>query len=172
MIREATLSDLDRCFEIEHLSYDGDEAANKDKIKRRIEQYPQGFIVLETEGTVMGFINSGATHQVVMSEEAIKEMVGHDSAGKKVVVMSVVVHPGVQGKGYGRQLMETFIRKMQSLEKESIHLMCQAFYIPFYEQFGFTLEGKSESEHGGLKWYEMSLTLPKAAVKLDTVAPI
>jgi ribosomal protein S18 acetylase RimI-like enzyme len=172
MIREATLSDLDRCFEIEHLSYDGDEAANKDKIKRRIEQYPQGFIVLETEGTVMGFINSGATDHVEMSDDAIKEMIGHNPSGSKIVIMSVVVHPGVQGKGYGKQLMESFITRMQSFGKSSIHLMCQKIYVPFYEQFGFQLHGASQSEHGGLQWFEMSLTLPKTDVALDILAPI
>ena len=58
-IRSVKESDLDRCFEIESVSYAGDEAASKEKILKRIKTYPEGFIVLENEVEIIGFINSG-----------------------------------------------------------------------------------------------------------------
>ena len=90
-IRIVNKQDLDRCFEIESVSYSGDEAATKDKILKRINTFPEGFIVLENDREIIGFINSGACHQVELSDEDFKELVGHDSEGKHVVIHSVVV---------------------------------------------------------------------------------
>lgn len=91
---------LDRCYEIERTAYEGDEAATRGKIATRIHQYPQGFVVLERKGEVIGFINSGCADEVVMADEAFKELVGHNPAAPNVVIMSVVIAPEQQGQGY------------------------------------------------------------------------
>ena len=52
------------------MAYEGDEAATFAKIDKRIADYPQGFVVMEMSGKVIGFINSGCAHDVVMSDEA------------------------------------------------------------------------------------------------------
>lgn len=158
-IREVTVSDLDRCFEIETVSYQGDEAANKEKILKRIKTYPQGFIVLEVNGEIAGFINSGATHKVELSDEAFKELVGHDPDGAHIVIMSVVVHPDYQGRGFAGQLMSHFISKMKELNKSSIHLICQTGLIEMYGRQGFKYICESDSSHGNMNWHEMSLKL-------------
>ena len=49
-------------------------------------------------GEVAGFVNSGAAFDVQMSDEAFKELIGHDPAGPNVVIMSVVVHPDTRGR--------------------------------------------------------------------------
>ena len=159
MIREVTNKDLDRCFLIETISYEGDESASKERILKRITNYPEGFVVLETNNEIAGFINSGATNEVKLSDEEFKELIGHDPTGKHVVIMSVVVHPDHQGNGYADQLMRYFIAKMENLKKSSINLICQSNLIRLYERHGFVLLGKSESSHGGLEWYEMSKIL-------------
>lgn len=158
-IREVHLDDLDRCFDIESVSYAGDEAASREKIHTRIETYPQGFIVIEIDGEVVGFINSGATHKVELSDEEFKELVGHDPSGPYIVIMSVVVHPDFQGRGLAGQLLKTFIEKMRAMNKQEIHLICQSELIGLYSKYGFQLLGESGSDHGGLSWYEMSLGL-------------
>ncbi|UCH41207.1 MAG: GNAT family N-acetyltransferase [Gammaproteobacteria bacterium] len=158
-IRIVREQDLDRCFEIESVSYAGDEAATRDKILKRINTYPEGFIVLEIDGQIAGFINSGATHKVELSSEEFKELVGHDPGGKHVVILSVVVHPAFQGKGMASKLMNNFIDRMRTLGKSDIYLICQTELIDMYAKFGFTSLGVSESDHGGLSWNEMSLSL-------------
>ena len=160
-IREVTKQDLDRCFEIESVSYSGEEAASRDKILKRINTYPEGFIVLENEQEIIGFINSGATHSVELSNEEFKELVGHDPAGKHIVILSVVVHPAYQRKGMAGKLMRNFIGRMKSLGKSDIHLICQAELIEMYASYGFTDRGASASNHGGMSWNEMSLSLRK-----------
>jgi len=158
-IREVKVEDLDRCFEIESVSYEGDEAASKEKILKRISTYPEGFIVLEENNTIAGFINCGACHRVELSDEEFKELVGHDNEGKYVVIMSVVVHPKFQGKGYAKKLMDSFINKMQKMQKKEIHLICQTSLIDMYAKSGYQYIGESQSDHGGLSWHEMYLTL-------------
>ncbi|WP_370280438.1 GNAT family N-acetyltransferase [Pontibacterium sp.] len=158
-IGNVTERDLDRCYEIETVSYGGDEAASKEKILKRIRTYPEGFTVLENEREIIGFINAGATDNVVLSDEDFKELVGHDPNGKKIVIMSVVVHPDYQGQGMAGKLMDDFIGRMKLMGKDEIYLICQKELITMYAKFGYQDLGPSESDHGGLSWHEMSLSL-------------
>lgn len=160
-IRSVTALDLDRCFEIETVSYSGDEAASKEKILKRIKTYPEGFIVLENAEEIIGFVNSGATHSVELSDEAFKDLVGHDPSGEHIVVMSVVVHPDYQGKGMAGKLIRSFIDSMKTLGKAEIHLICQTELVKMYAKYGFDYLGESNSNHGGMKWHDMSLKLNK-----------
>jgi ribosomal protein S18 acetylase RimI-like enzyme len=115
--------------------------------------------VLENEQEIIGFINSGATDDVQLSDEDFKDLIGHDANGRYIVIMSVVVHPDYQGKSMASVLMKHFIESMQDLGKEEIFLICQTELIGLYEKFDFVLMGKSNSDHGGLSWHDMSLTL-------------
>lgn len=157
--RNARPSDAARCFEIESLAYEGDEAATLEKIATRIRQYPEGFLLIESEGTVVGFINCGCAHQVEMSDEAFKELIGHDPDAPNVVILSVVVDPSHQGKGLSRALMTEFVKRMRQMQKTTIHLMCREHHVSLYEKFGYRYHGPSASDHGGMSWREMSMTL-------------
>ncbi|MDH1012883.1 GNAT family N-acetyltransferase [Pseudomonas nicosulfuronedens] len=160
--RTAIPADTDRCFEIETTAYEGDEAATREKIATRIAQYPEGFLIMELDGEIIGFINSGCAFEVVMSDEAFKELVGHDAAAPNVVIMSVVIDPAQQGKGYASLLMRTFIERMTGLGKRTIHLMCKDRHVPLYERMGYRYVKPSASDHGGMAWHEMVMELAHA----------
>jgi ribosomal protein S18 acetylase RimI-like enzyme len=157
--RQAVPSDTDRCFEIETSAYEGDEAATRAKIATRIAQYPQGFVVMELDGEVVGFINSGCAFDVVMSDEAFKELVGHDPDAPNVVIMSVVIDPARQGQGYSSLLMRTFVSQMSAMGKKTIHLMCKERHVALYRHLGYSYVKPSPSDHGGMSWHEMVMTL-------------
>lgn len=157
--RAPTLQDAERCYAIEIGAYEGDEAATLEKIRTRIAQYPEGFLLLEAHGEIAGFINSGCAFEVVMSDEAFKELVGHDPQAPNVVIMSVVVDTAHQGKGYARQLMEEFIQRMRALHKQTIHLMCKEQHVELYRKMGYQYVRPSPSEHGGMAWHEMVMAL-------------
>ncbi|MFO3720539.1 GNAT family N-acetyltransferase [Pseudomonas sp. HLMP] len=157
--RQATSRDVDRCYQIETAAYEGDEAATREKIATRIAQYPEGFLVLELDGEVIGFINSGCADEVVVSDEAFKELVGHDPQGANVVIMSVVVDPAFQGRGFAGQLMTRFVAQMRQRGKASIHLMCKARHVGMYEKMGYRYVRPSASDHGGMAWHEMVMPL-------------
>ncbi len=155
--RTAMPADTSRCYQIEISAYEGDEAATREKIATRIEQYPQGFLIMELEGQIIGFINSGCAHQVVMSDEEFKELVGHDAEAPNVVIMSVVIDPEHQGKGYASLMMRTFIERMQAMSKKTIHLMCKERHVELYKRMGYGYMKPSISDHGGMAWHEMVL---------------
>ena len=157
--RNALPSDAAHCFDIETTAYEGDEAATLEKIATRSAQYPQGFLILEADGEVVGFINSGCAHKVVMSDEAFKELVGHAAEAPNVVIMSVVVDPAHQGKGYSKVLMIEFVQRMRAMDKRTIHLMCKEQHVPLYTRMGYTYVRPSPSDHGGMAWHEMVMTL-------------
>ncbi len=157
--RHALPSDAERCHAIEIGAYEGDEAATLAKIRTRIAQYPQGFLVMELEGQVIGFINSGCAHEVVMSDEAFKELVGHDAGAANVVIMSVVIDPAFQGRGYAGLMMKTFVERMRQAGKRTIHLMCKERHVALYERQGYGYVRPSPSQHGGMSWHEMLMAL-------------
>lgn len=158
-MRPARPADAKRCFAIETAAYEGDEAATLEKISTRIRLYPEGFLILETGGEVAGFINSGCAHVVEMSDEAFKDLIGHDADAPNVVILSVVVDPAFQGKGLSRTLMEAFVAQMRDRGKATIHLMCKAHHVPLYEKFGYRYDRPSASDHGGMTWHDMSMPL-------------
>ncbi|EPQ0971262.1 GNAT family N-acetyltransferase [Citrobacter farmeri] len=159
LFRQAVPADVDRCYEIETLAYEGDEAATREKIATRIQRYPQGFMCMELNGEVAGFINAGCAWEVVMSDEEFKELVGHDPDAPNAVIMSVVVHPDFQGKGYSSLMMREFVTRMKAMRKKTIHLMCKDRHVDLYAHFGYRYVKPSESDHGGMAWHEMVMAL-------------
>ncbi|KZY62359.1 GNAT family acetyltransferase [Oleiphilus sp. HI0071] len=157
--RHVKPEDLDRCFEIEQAGFSREEAATREKIEHRIRTYPEGFLVAENQTQIAGFVNSGACHTVALSDEDFKELLGHDPDGPHIVVMSVVVHPEYQGKGFAGALVKHFIEQMRAMSKEDIYLICQTELIGFYEKYGFNYLAPSESDHGGRAWHDMRLDL-------------
>ncbi|MBS0455251.1 MAG: GNAT family N-acetyltransferase [Proteobacteria bacterium] len=157
--RQAVASDADRCFQIETSAYEGDEAATREKIATRIEQYPQGFLVMELAGQVIGFINSGCAYEVVLADEAFKELVGHDAQAPEVVIMSVAIDPALQGQGHSALMMRRFVEQMRGLGKNNIHLMCKQRHVGLYERLGYRYVRPSASDHGGMAWHEMVMAL-------------
>ena len=169
-LRQAEPRDAARCYAIESSAYEGDEAATAEKIALRIAQYPAGFLVLECDGVLVGFINSGCAHQVEMADEAFKELIGHDPAAANVVIMSVVLDPAWQGHGYAGLLMRAFIQRMQAAGKQAIHLMCKPQHVALYTHMGYQYVQPSASLHGGMQWHEMVLPLGAAGQPRNSTA--
>lgn len=157
--RNARPADAARCYAIEISAYEGDEAATLEKITTRIAQYPEGFLILQDDAEVVGFINSGCAYDVVMSDEAFKELVGHSPEAPNVVIMSVVVDPAHQGKGYAKALMVEFVQRMRAMGKQSIHLMCKEQHVSLYTRMGYEYVQPSPSDHGGMAWHEMVMAI-------------
>ncbi len=159
LIRHAKIEDIGSCHVIEAACFDPSEAATERKILKRLQDYTEGFIVAELDRRVIGFINSAATDRPDLSDEQLKDMVGHDPAGKNLVIFSLAVTPEFQGKGISRQLLEVYTRQARQKNKASIMLLCKPYLVPFYQKMGFVDCGKSASSHGGFEWHEMRMNL-------------
>lgn len=158
-IRQVTPNDLDACFNLESICFLPSEAASRKNIRTRIENYPEGFLVAEYQGSVIGHINSGSCNQDDITDEDFKALVGHESDGSNNVVFSLAVLPEFQGKGIARQLLSRFAEISLANHKQKILLLCKADLRAFYQKLGFTSLGQSASTHGGFIWYEMEKIL-------------
>jgi ribosomal protein S18 acetylase RimI-like enzyme len=157
-IRHVERSDLDACHFIESVCYTSD-AASKEKIQKRIDIFPEGFLVAELKGRIVGMINSGGTNKEDISDDAFKDMVGHEHTGKNIVVFSLAVLPEYQGRGVSKKLLSKFIGVSRDMRKQKILLICKSGLIPYYHKYGFVYGGKSRSTLGGFEWHEMYLQL-------------
>ncbi len=158
-IRPVKPDDTAACHAVEVRCFPPREAATEAKIRRRQEQYPEGFLVADEDGRVAGFINSGATNEPDLAKEEFKDLVGHDPAGRSLVVLSLAVRPDRQGRGISRQLLEAFVNEARARGQSAILLLCKESLRPFYEKFGFVDSGLSAATHGGVEWREMRLEL-------------
>ena len=157
-IRHVRDHDLNVCYAIESVCYISD-AATREKIQKRIQLFPEGFLVAESEGRIIGIINSASTNKEDITDEAFKDMVGHVRDGKNIVIFSLAVLTEFQGAGVSKKLMTKFIEISKALKKEKILLICKSELIPYYHKHGFFYGGKSRSTLGGFEWHEMYLPL-------------
>src|SRR5512145_2534845 len=159
IIRNVLPRDLDECYLVETSGFPPEEAATRETIERRIDTFPQGFVVAEMDGRVVGMLDSAATDKEDISDEELKQLIGHDIHGKNMVVFALAVLPEFQKRGIANQLMSRFVEDARERKKENVLLMCKQHLIAYYERMGFAHIGLSKSTHGGAEWHEMRLAL-------------
>ena len=159
IIRQVDPDDFTGCHTVESRSFPPGEAAWATSITTRIETYPEGYLVAEQDGRIVGHMNSGSTHKDDISDVSFKQLVGHDPDGRNIVVFTLSVLPEHRGKGIAELLLNQFIELSHGLGKEAILLLCKEELIPFYQRFGFDRMGLSTSTHGNAVWHQMRLNL-------------
>ena len=157
-VRQVRIADLDACAWIEETCYEG-HGASRARIERRIREYPEGFWVAVSGSRVTGFINSGCILRDDISDEQLKDLVGHDPEGRNSVIFSLAVQPEFQGRGIARSLLERFIRESRESGMHSILLICREELMLFYNRFGFVYRAPSRATYAGVPWHEMALDL-------------
>ena len=165
-IRYATRDDLDACHHIESACFLPSEAASRASIETRIKIFPEGFLVAEIDGKVVGQLNSGATDLDDITDEAFKKLIGHTPTGKHLVIFSLSVLPDYQGQGIAGQLLRRYACEAESNGRAAILLLCKSELIPYYQRFGFIDRGISASTHGGVEWHEMARIFCKSVSPL------
>jgi ribosomal protein S18 acetylase RimI-like enzyme len=162
-IRQVTADDLETCFVVETACFSPAESAEKETIALRIAKFPQGFLVAELGGQLVGMLNSGCTNKTDLCDEDLKKLMGHDPDGGNLVVFSLAVHPKFQKRGIARRLMLCFFETACRLKKQKILLICKQELIGYYRGLGFAHLGESKSTHGGSVWHEMAFSVDKYA---------
>ena len=159
MIRNVQPKDLDECYIVETSGFSPEEAATRETIQLRIDLFPEGFFVAELDGRIVGMVNGAATNKDDISDEELKQLIGHDAGGRNMVIFALAVLPEFQKRGIAKQLMLQFIEEARRNKKEKVLLMCKHYLIAYYEGMGFVHAGLSKSTHGGSEWHEMRLSL-------------
>jgi len=158
-IRMVEPDDLTACHTIEVRSFPPCEAAWTTSLDKRINTYPEGFLVAEHDGQVVGQVNSGSTSKDDISDEEFKQLIGHDPEGGNIVIFSLSVLPEYRKKGVGSRLLTEFVDQARYLGKSKVLLLCKDELVPYYSRHGFQDAGISASTHGGVEWHEMALPL-------------
>ena len=156
-IRTAKPEDLERLTLIESVCFPPEEAADSEKIRSRIEQFPEHFFVLTENQQIAGFINGLVYDSPVLIDEMFDDASLHDENGSYQMILSLAVSPEFQHKGYGTKLLRHLIASAESQNRKGITLTCKEQLVPFYTASGFINQGKSDSVHGGFEWYEMRI---------------
>ncbi|MBI9079037.1 MAG: GNAT family N-acetyltransferase [Pseudodesulfovibrio sp.] len=158
-IRTVEPDDLVACHTIECRCFSPSEAAWTSSLEKRINCYPEGFLVAEYDGIIVGQVNSGALHKDDITDEEFKQLIGHDPEGKNIVIFSLSVLPEFQKQGIAGKLLTNFIEHAREMGKDKIMLLCKDKLITYYSRYGFEDDGVSNSTHGGAEWHAMTLAL-------------
>lgn len=155
--RTAQLSDLDRVTEIEYICFPAEQAATRAAFEQRIKTFPSHFILLEHEGTPIGFVNGAVLDARYIEDEMYERTDSHNERGAYQSVYGLDVLPEYRGRGLAHKLMAQLIDQAKKEERKGVTLTCLDEKIGFYETMGFKNEGVSASSHGGVVWNNMIL---------------
>lgn len=158
-IRYAMMTDLDEIANVERICFPEAEAASRESFEKRLAVFPECFWVLEEDGKIIGLINGMVSDEKYIRDEMFADAGMHKADGDWQMIFGVEVLPEYQKKGYAAKLMERVFEDCKKRGQKGIVLTCKDFRVPYYERFGFKLEKKSESEHGGAVWYDMRAML-------------
>ena len=159
IIRHVTSKDLLDCVAVEESGFLPEEAASLETIQLRMEMFREGFLVAESHGKVIGMLNSGATDKDDISDEELKQLIGHNPDGQNLVVFALAILPDFRNQGIARKLMSKFVDEARACKRKNILLLCKQELILYYQKLGFEHMGISSSQHGGAEWHQMRLRL-------------
>lgn len=152
-IRKAQKEDLERIAAIEEQCFPPGEAADMEKYRWRLANYPDYFIVGETEKEIAAVICMIPMAAQVITDEIFEmEKV---PAGATAAVLTVMTGKNYRRQGLAEQMLTAAIDVCRSLSMKSMALTCKEHLIHYYAKFGFEKLGVSQSVHGGAVWYDM-----------------
>lgn len=159
-IRAAKMQDLAAICRIETICFPLKEAADEKSLKERLEAFEGSFYVaVDSEGTIMGFINGNVTDSRVIEDEMFENISLHNPSGSYQSIFGLDVLPKFRGMGVAAGLMRHLIASAGSQGRKGLILTCKEHLISYYQQFGYRSLGISASVHGGAVWYDMELVL-------------
>ena len=158
IIRNVKAEDLDQVTEVEALCFPAAEAATEEAFRKRIETFPESFLVAENEsGKIIGFINGCVTDERTIRDEMFEDSGLHRADGMYQSVFGLDVIPEYRRQGVAADLMNHLIQTAKARGKKGMILTCKDRLIHYYEKFGYRSLGISGSVHGGAVWYDMLL---------------
>ena len=157
-VRNVTPADLEAVTAVEAACFPPAEGATRESFALRIAAFPERFFVACDGDKIVGLVNGCASH-LPLIEDSMFEDGGHDPAGCNQMIFGLAVLPDYQRRGIGAMLMQTLIAFARQTGMQSAVLTCKAEKLAYYGKFGFENRGVSQSQHGGVVWYDMVLPL-------------
>lgn len=116
-------------------------------------------MVLEADGEIVAFVDGMVTDSPVIFDALFTDPRAHTQHGAYQTVFGLNTIPSMRGRGYGAILISRLIEQARQEKRSGVILTCKEELIDYYKQFGFVLEGASDSTYGGARWFDMTLLL-------------
>lgn len=154
-LRNVQSTDLEKILIIENDGFSIEEAATKEAFMERIQLIPDTFIVAEKEGEILGYINGPIINQPYITDDLFEKIKENPSIGGFQSILGLAVSKQARNQGIAKILIKKMEELVEENEREGITLTCKQDLVSFYEKVGFENHGMSESQHGGISWYNM-----------------
>jgi len=154
-LRTVQLTDLQQLILIENEAFTPEEAATREAFIERIRLIPDTFIVAEQGDTVLGYVNGPIINKSYITDDLFIEIQPNPARGGYQSILGLAVSSQARSQGIAKLLLDKLDELTAANDRQGTTLTCKEELIPFYEKLGFTNEGVSESEHGGIRWYNL-----------------
>lgn len=157
-IRTGTPGDVNALAAVEKECFPPAEAATKEILEKRLACYGNHFWLLMKDGKLISFVDGMVTDESDLKDEMYEKAEMHKESGQWQMIFGVNTIPAERRRGYAAQVLHRVIADAKAQGRKGLVLTCKKALIPYYGKFGFEEEGKSESVHGHVTWYQMRLT--------------
>lgn len=154
-LRNVQKTDLESLIVIENEGFTKEEAATREAFVERIQLIADTFIVAEKDGEILGYINGPVIPQLYITDDLFEKIYENPKKGGYQSILGVAVSKKARNQGIARILINKMEQLVKEHERQGITLTCKQELVFFYEKLGFVNHGISESQHGGVSWYNM-----------------
>lgn len=154
-VRHVQPDDVEQILQLENESFIEAEAATKDVFIDRINRIPDTFLVAESDGEILGFINGPVIQQLYITDDLFRQISKNPDKGGVQSILGVVTSKKARNQGVARMLINKLTKHAKENEREAVTLTCREELVFFYEKQGFENHGRSNSEHAGAEWFNM-----------------
>ena len=157
-IRTATMQDLDSIAAVETVCFRSAEAASREELEKRLQNYPDHFWLQMDGDRLIAFVDGMVTDEPDLTDDMYTNAAMHREDGAWQMIFGVNTIPEYRRRGYARRLMRRAMTDAKVQGRKGLVLTCKDRLVPFYASLGFVDEGVSASVHGGVVWHQMRLT--------------
>ena len=109
----------------------------------------------EESGQILGYINGPIIPHLYITDDLFEKIKKNPGKGGYQSILGLAVSNKARSRGIAKMLIRKIEELVRENGREGITLTCKKELISFYEKLGFVNHGVSESEHGGVTWYNM-----------------
>ena len=157
-ITNAKPEDLDALVRLEKVGFPGSEAAGRESLKYRMENFPEYFLTAWEGGELIGHIDGVLSHKTLIVDEVYAPG-GADPDGENLLIFGVVTRPDFRSRGVAAEMMKALLERARKNGIKTAALTCKPRLVHYYAKFGFEDKGLSESVLGGIVWHDMTMKL-------------
>ncbi|MEH7413855.1 GNAT family N-acetyltransferase [Neobacillus drentensis] len=158
-IRNVKKEDLADLLVLENGCFLKEEAATEEAFRKRIESIPDSFFVAEVDGEIAGLINGPVIDTAYITDDLFHEIKENPLSGGHQSVLGLAVSLKYQKRGIAGALLAHLEKDAKEKHRETITLTCKQDLVGFYEKHEYHNQGISNSQHGGITWYNMVKSL-------------